>query len=556
MCIRLSYEIEYPFEYVFIYIDMKTVVIGMLGTNLDRRGGGSKRWHAWRPTVSLCQHDDFVVDRLELLLEKRYLSLAEQVTSDIETVSPETKVVHHVIEQDDPWDFANVYEVLRSFTDNYPFDIDSERYLVHMTTGTHVAQICWFLLTEARYIPGTLIQTSPPNARPKEGDLPVGQYHVIDLDLSKYDQIASRFRLEQLEGTEYLKQGIQTRNKAFNAMIEQIEKVSIRSSEPILLTGPTGAGKSQLAKQIFELKKQRSQFGGSFVSVNCATLRGDAVSSTLFGHTKGAFTGATADRAGLLREADDGLLFLDEIGELGFEEQAMLLSAIETKHFFPLGSDKEVSSNFQLIAGTNQDLWQMVSEGTFREDLIARLDLWTYHLPALRERVEDIEPNLDFEIENARSRLGTMIRFSSEARERYVRFAVNEAEWRANFRDLNSSVLRMSTLADGGRISKDVVDQEIDLLKQRWQAGSSGQREGEDVLERLLGANALNDIDPFDRVQLSYVASICRKSRSMADAGRQLFAVSREKKTSTNDSHRLKRYLDKFGVSFEGIADS
>ena len=535
---------------------MKTVVIGMLGTNLDRRGGGSKRWNAWRPTVSLCQHDDFVVDRLELLLEKRYQPLADQVTRDIENVSPETQVVHHIIQQDDPWDFANVYGVLRTFTDDYQFDIDSERYLVHMTTGTHVAQICWFLLTEARYVPGTLIQTSPPSKRPKEGDLPVGEYHVIDLDLSKYDQIASRFRLEQLEGTEYLKQGIQTRNKSFNNMIEQIEKVSIRSSEPILLTGPTGAGKSQLAKQIFELKKQRAQFGGNFVSVNCATLRGDAVSSTLFGHTRGAFTGAAADRAGLLREADDGLLFLDEVGELGVEEQAMLLNAIETKHFFPLGSDKEVSSNFQLIAGTNQDLWRMVGEGRFREDLIARLDLWTYHLPPLKERVEDIEPNLDFEIEKSRSRLGTMVRFSREARDRYIRFATEEAEWRANFRDLNSSVMRMSTLADGGRISKDIVDQEVALLKSRWQPGSTEKSEGDDLVRALLGPDALNEIDPFDRVQLGYVASVCRKSRSMADAGRQLFAVSREKKTSTNDSHRLKRYLEKFGITFDQVAQA
>ena len=339
-------------------------------------------------------------------------------------------------------------------------------------------------------------------------------------------------------------------------MIEQIEKVSIRSSEPILLTGPTGAGKSQLAKQIFELKKQRSQFRGRFVAVNCATLRGDAVSSTLFGHTKGAFTGATSERAGLLREADDGLLFLDEIGELGVEEQAMLLNAIETKHFFPLGSDKEVSSEFQLIAGTNQDLWRMVGEGRFREDLIARLDLWTYHLPPLKERVEDIEPNLDFEIENARTHLGTMIRFSKEARERYLEFAVREAEWRANFRDLNSSVMRMSTLADGGRISKEVVDQEIALLKKRWQLGSAIKDEGQELLVRMLGEEAVALIDPFDCAQLAYVANVCRKSRSMADAGRQLFAVSRQKKASSNDSHRLKRYLDKFGLTFNGIGDA
>lgn len=532
---------------------MKTVVIGMLGTNLDQRGRNAKRWHAWRPTVSLCQHDDFVVDRLELLLEKRYQKLADQVTQDIATVSPETEVVQHVIVQEDPWDLANVYGVLRRFTDAYEFDLERERYLVHMTTGTHVAQICWFLLAEARYVPGTLIQASPPNRRLREGELPIGKYQEIDLDLSKYDQIASRFRLEHLQGAEYLKQGIQTRNEDFNRMIEQIEKVSIRSDEPILLTGPTGAGKSQLARQIFELKKQRRQFSGRFVSVNCATLRGDAVSSALFGHVKGSFTGAAQDRAGLLREADDGLLFLDEVGELGVEEQAMLLNAIETKEFFPFGSDRVVSSNFQLIAGTNRELWEMVAEGAFREDLLARLDLWTYRLPSLKDRIEDFEPNLDFEVEKIRERLGIMIRFSREARDQYLLFATTRGEWRANFRDLNSSITRMATLADGGRISAEVVAQEIELLQRRW-----GQAQGlvTSELSGFLDDDEIAGIDLFDRAQLETVIAICRHSRSMAQAGRELFQASRLRKSSSNDSHRVKQYLEKYGLSFEEIRAS
>ena len=124
---------------------------------------------------------------------------------------------------------------------------------------------------------------------------------------------------------------------------------------------PTGAGKSQLARQIYELKKQRQHPDGSFVTVNCATLTGDSVSSTLFGHIKGSYTGATQDRAGLLREADEGLLFLDEIGELGLDEQAMLLRAIEEKRFMPMGADQEVASDFQLIAGTNRDLSEAVA---------------------------------------------------------------------------------------------------------------------------------------------------------------------------------------------------
>lgn len=392
-------------------------------------------------------------------------------------------------------------------------------------------------------MPGTLIQSSPP----RRGDPAVGSYQLIDLDLSKYDQIASRFKQEHLEGTAYLKQGIETQNRAFNDMIAQLEKVSIRSQEPILLMGPTGAGKSQLAKQVYELKKQRAQFDGKFVSVNCATLRGDTVSSVLFGHVKGSFTGAVQDRAGLLREANDGLLFLDEIGELGLDEQAMLLHAIETGRFFPFGSDVEVESQFQLIAGTNQDLLEMVTAGRFREDLLARLDLWTYHLPSLKERIEDFEPNLDFEIEKIKETNGAMVRFSKEARNRYLSFAKNEGEWRANFRDLNSSVTRMTTLSDGGRISVEIVEQEIRLLKQRWQRGGDS---GLSILQDYLSDEQINDLDLFDQLQLQNVIEVCRNARSMADAGRRLFAVSRESKASKNDSHRVSQYLGKFGLSF------
>jgi len=524
---------------------MKTVVFSILGVNLDRRGRGKKRWETWRPTVSLCQHEDLLVDRMELILESRGQSLSRQVAEDLGVVSPETEVREHFVRFEDPWDFAGVYGALRELVDAYPFDPENERYLVHMTTGTHVAQICWFLLTEARHIPGTLVQSSPP----RKGDGPAGRYHLIDLDLSKYDQIASRFRLEHLEGAAYLKQGIETRNPNFNAMIGQLEKVSIRSRAPILLTGPTGAGKSQLARQIYELKKQRQNLDGSFVTVNCATLTGDSVSSTLFGHIKGSYTGATQDRAGLLREADKGLLFLDEIGELGLDEQAMLLRAIEEKQFMPMGADQEVASDFQLIAGTNRDLSEAVAAGLFREDLLARIDLWTYQLPSLRERIEDLPPNIDFELQKIRESSGGMVRFSSEARERYTKFGTQDAAWRANFRDLNSSIIRMATLADGGRITLDTVEQEIELLKRRW----GSQLHATSALSRWVASDTLSEIDEFDKVQLEHVIDVCQSSTTLAEAGRALFSASRKKKTSNNDSHRLKQYLSKFGLEFDQL---
>ena len=177
------------------------VVLGMLGTTLDS-GKGPRRWERWRPTVALCQSEELLVDRLELLFDRRFTGLFEAVGADLAEVSPETEVRPHPVDHDNPWDLEEVYSTLFEFARGYPFRPDKEDYLVHITTGTHIAQICMFLLTEARYLPARLIQTSPPGRHARPGP---GSYQIIDLDLSKYDRIAQRFRQEQREGLSFLK---------------------------------------------------------------------------------------------------------------------------------------------------------------------------------------------------------------------------------------------------------------------------------------------------------------------------------------------------------------
>jgi len=527
---------------------MKTTVFSILGTNLDRRGRNSKRWDKWRPNVSLCQQEDLIVDTLVLLHEANFKRLAEQVKEDIAVVSPETSVEFYEVDFNDPWDFESVYSQLFDFGQNYQFAPDEQEYLIHITTGTHVAQICLYLLTETNYLPGKLFQTSPGNKQ----NPTVGKYQIIDLDLSRYDQIASRFNQQSVTGVDYLKSGIQTRNVKFNKMIAQLEKVSLLSKEPMLITGATGAGKTQLVKRIFELKHQRGQVTGKFVVVNCATLMGDKAMSTLFGHSKGAFTGATSVRKGLLLEANRGLLFLDEIAELGLDEQAMLLRAIEEKSYLPLGADKEVHSDFQLVAGTNKNMNQMVADGKFREDLLARINLWSYQLPSLKDRIEDFEPNLDYELELFAKSAGHMVSFNKAARENYMKFAISsQALWKANFRDLNSSVTRMATLSEGGRISEDIVKEEISRLIECWQSGTNDDSNPKSSLIDLVGERGLQELDLFDQYSLMGIAEVCKTSNSMADAGRKLFNVSRLQKKSTNDSHRLKQVLARFGLGFD-----
>lgn len=523
------------------------VVLGLVGPTLDS-GAQPSRWEKWRPTVSIVQHDDFVVDRLELLYQPKFEKLAELLRDDVCQVSPETTVALHRVSFEDPWDFQAVYGALRDFATDYAFDTDACDYLLHITTGTHVAQICEFLLAESRYIPARLLQTQPPG---KRDDGP-GDYRIIDLDLSKYDAIARRFAQETVEDLSFLKAGIETRNARFNALIEQIERVALHSDAPLLLCGPTGAGKTALARRIYELKRRRRLVKGELVEVNCATLRGDQAMSTLFGHTKGAFTGAHKDRPGLMRAAHGGILFLDEIGELGLDEQAMLLHAIETGTFLPVGSDREVRSDFALIAGTNRDLLDAVSRGRFREDLLARINLWSFELPALVDRREDIEPNIEFELERFSSRANQRVSFNKEARERFARFATLEARWSGNFRDLNAAVTRMATLAPGGRIDVATVDEEIERLRRSW-VSAGAQSDAERFLVSFLGAERVAELDRFDRVQLADVLAVCRECATMSEAGRRLFAVSRSKKDNPNDTDRIRKYLQRHGIEWSEL---
>lgn len=528
----------------------KTVAVSFLGTQLDFFGKRVDRWSKWRPNISLCSQEDLVIDHLHLIHDNHSAKLATAISEDIGTVSPETTIEKHVINFMNPWDFGEVYSKLFDWCKKQVFDPEENDYLYHITTGTHVGQICAFLLTESRHYPGRLIQTSPD---PKNTNKSKGKIQIIDLDLSKYDQLANRFDTEHTEGKEFLKGGIQTKSEHFNGLISEIEKVAIRSPEPILLTGPTGAGKSQLASRIYKLKKMRAIVNGGFVAVNCATLKGENAMAALFGHTKGAFTGAINAREGFLQSANKGVLFLDEIGELGSEEQAMLLHAIEYKSFHPVGSDKPTSSDFQLIAGTNRDLKQLINEGRFREDLLARINLWTYQLPALKERPEDIPANVDYELEQFTKKTGRRVQFNKEALQTFLNFAQSpQAAWVGNFRDLGAAVTRLSTLADSSRISVSDVKQEIERLCNLWKVDAKQKTEW--ILPNYLTDSAINEIDEFDQQQLNHVIQICLQHNSMASAGRALFNVSRLQKNSSNDSSRLQKYLAKFGLSWRKIA--
>jgi len=213
-----------------------------------------------------------------------------------------------------------------------------------------------------------------------------------------------------------------------------------------------------------------------------------------------------------------------------------------------------VRSDFQLITGTNRNLRHECQAGRFRQDLLARIKFWEFAIPGLRERPEDIDPNIDYELQQHSKKLGKPVSFSSEARQEFVRFAVsNEAIWTANFRDLNNSLARMITLSEGNRINRENVQTEMARLRKEWSTEKQFAAHEERLCQQLLTTEQLTETDLFDRLQLEKVLEICRRCDSMAEAGRLLFSNSAQKKRSTNDSDRLRKYLQRFGISWKMI---
>ncbi|QBF31197.1 RNA repair transcriptional activator RtcR [Thalassococcus sp. S3] len=520
---------------------MRNVVLGFLGTQLD---AGKKR--RWKPTISLVEHAGFDVDRLEILYDRKFHRLACQVRDQVQATSPDTEVMLRNLDLTDPWDFQEVYGKLFDFARAYGFDEDRERYHVHLTTGTHVAQICWFLLTESRHVPARLIQTGPPGAQDE-----MAKFDMIDLDLSRYNALQQRFDQLSREYSDQLKGGIDTKSVAYNEVIGRIELVASNSDAPILLLGETGTGKTELAERIYNLKLERRRVKGRLVHVNCATLNGSDALATLFGQRRSYLGHAGSERGGLLREADGGVLFLDEVDELGLGAQSVLLHAIETGRFYPLGSDHEITSRFHIIAGANRDLRQLSAEGAFRPDLLARLNMWRFTLPSLKDRREDVEVNLVHELARAERELGIQVGFNADARDHYLRFATDPATtWPGNFRDFSASIRRLCTLAPRGRITRAMVTAEIEMLLRDWNSSTSNTdlRLVRDVL-----GDETDEVDPFDLVQLAEVIRTCRKASSLSAAGRTLFSASRSRRKVQNDADRLRKYLQRYGLDWDMV---
>lgn len=202
---------------------------------------------------------------------------------------------------------------------------------------------------------------------------------------------------------------------------------------PVLITGETGTGKELIAESIAQLS---SRFGKPFVVVNCAAVPENLLESELFGFEKGSFTGAVSAKEGLLKIADEGCVFFDEVGELPLSLQGKLLRFLQTQTFYPLGSTREVQVNVRVISATNRDLSAMVREGKFREDLYYRLRVTSIHIPPLRDRKKDILPLVYFFISRYKHTAPRQIKGTTKE---FLKQLVSH-EWPGNIRELENTI--------------------------------------------------------------------------------------------------------------------
>ena len=224
-------------------------------------------------------------------------------------------------------------------------------------------------------------------------------------------------------------------------MLAQLELVS-QTDSTVLILGENGTGKELVARNLHRLSSRAEQ---PFVKVNCAAFSPTLIESELFGHEKGAFTGANERRKGRFELAHGGTLFLDEIGELPLEAQSKLLRVLQEREFERVGGSQTIAVDIRVVAATNRDLWQMVEQGKFRMDLYYRLNVFPIQVPALRERIEDIPQLANNLIVQLNKKLGKQLRGISKS-------AINALQaynWPGNIRELQNVLEREAILAKG-----------------------------------------------------------------------------------------------------------
>ena len=270
---------------------------------------------------------------------------------------------------------------------------------------------------------------------------------IIPLVYKAIEKVALNKRVLQLEkqlGNKYSFDTIFGKSKQIKSAIDSGKKVAVTDAT-VLLTGETGTGKEVFSQAIHNASNRSKQ---NFVAINCSAFSKELLENELFGHKAGAFTGAIKDSKGIFEEANNGTVFLDEIGEMPLDLQAKLLRVLESGEFLKVGDNKVTKINVRIIAATNRDLEKEIEAGNFREDLFYRINIFNISLPSLRERVSDIEELANYFLKTFSVKTGKKINSISQD---YLE-ALKQHPWKGNIRELRNVIERSVILTDNSEL--------------------------------------------------------------------------------------------------------
>lgn len=285
---------------------------------------------------------------------------------------------------------------------------------------------------------------------------------IIPLVSRAVEKARMNVRLEKLEkkvGHTYSFDSVLGDSKALKDAVSLAQKVS-GTDVPVLLTGETGTGKEVFAQAIHYNSKRAKQ---NFVAVNCSSFSKELLESEMFGHKAGSFTGALKDKKGLFEEADNGTIFLDEIGEMAFELQAKLLRILETGEYIKIGDTKPTRVNVRVVAATNRNLPEEITAGRFREDLFYRLSVFQIHLPPLRERAGDVRILAKAFVKDFSVRLARPV---TEITPAFLE-TLEQQPWKGNIRELRNVIERSLIVCESERL--DVADLPLDIQNTHYE---------------------------------------------------------------------------------------
>ena len=283
------------------------------------------------------------------------------------------------------------------------------------------------------------------------------------------------------EMSDHCFEGVIGKSQAIKKVLEQVAIVAPTDST-VLLHGETGTGKELIAQAIHNLSRRQ---GRSFVRMNCAAIPSGLLESELFGHEKGAFTGALMQKKGRFELADGGSLFLDEIGDISLELQPKLLRAVQEQEFERLGSTRTIQVNARIIAATHRDLRAMIREGEFREDLFYRLNVFPIEIPPLRERREDIPLLVAYFVSKLSRRMGRRIKSIPD----HVMDVLTMNTWRGNVRELANFIERAVILSRGNELEVPVAELKMSDLQETASGSTFVEAQRSTIIDALKAAS-------------------------------------------------------------------